>query len=66
MGTSNIVLKRLHALKPQHHLSKLCQRGRDFIELRAERDLLCGLTACSAEGSNNGTLKPIDHQIFPE
>jgi len=36
----------------------------DFIELRAERDLLCGLTACSAEGSNNGTLKPIDYQIF--
>jgi len=36
----------------------------DFIELRAERDLLCGLTACSAEGSNNGTLKPIDFQIF--
>jgi uncharacterized protein YcgI (DUF1989 family) len=37
----------------------------DFIELRAERDLLCGLTACSAEGSNNGTLKPIDYQILP-
>lgn len=36
----------------------------DFIELRAERDLLCGLTACSAEGSNNGTLKPIDYQLF--
>jgi uncharacterized protein YcgI (DUF1989 family) len=36
----------------------------DFIELRAERDLLCGLTACSAEGSNNGMLKPIDFQIF--
>jgi len=38
----------------------------DFIELRAERDLLCGLTACSAEGSNNGTLKPIDFQIFSD
>ncbi len=36
----------------------------DLIELRAERDLLCGLTACSAEGSNNGTLKPIDFAIL--
>jgi uncharacterized protein len=37
----------------------------DAIELRAEMDLICGLTACSAEGSNNGTFKPIDWQIFP-
>ena len=35
------------------------------IELRAEMDLICGLTACSAEGSNNGTLKPIDWEILP-
>jgi uncharacterized protein len=27
-------------------------------------DLLCGLTACSAEGSNNGTFKPIDWEII--
>jgi uncharacterized protein YcgI (DUF1989 family) len=36
----------------------------DFIELRAEMDLWCGLTACSAEGSNNGTFKPIDFSIY--
>lgn len=35
----------------------------DWIELRAEMDLLCGLTACSSEGSNNGTLKPIDYFV---
>ena len=35
----------------------------DFIDLRAEMDMLCGLTACSAEGSNNGTFKPIDFLI---
>lgn len=35
----------------------------DVIELRAEMDLICGLTACSAEGSNNGTFKPIDWEI---
>ena len=31
----------------------------DFIELRAEMDLIVGLTACSAELSNNGAFKPI-------
>ncbi len=35
----------------------------DWIELKAERDLICGLTACSAEGSNNGSFKPIDYLI---
>ena len=35
----------------------------DWIELRAEMDLLCALTACSAEGSNNGSFKPIDYMI---
>jgi hypothetical protein len=36
----------------------------DAIELRAEMDLICGLTACSAEGSNNGTFKPIDCEVL--
>ena len=35
----------------------------DYIELRAETDLVCALTACSAEQSNNGTFKPIDYAI---
>lgn len=38
-------------------------RSGDFIELRAEMDLVCGLTACSAEQSNNGSFKPIDFAI---
>ncbi len=37
----------------------------DAIVLRAERDLIVGLTACSAELSNNGSFKPIDYQILP-
>jgi uncharacterized protein YcgI (DUF1989 family) len=37
----------------------------DSIELRAEMDLVCALTACSAEGSNNGTFKPIDFEVLP-
>lgn len=39
-------------------------RAGDCIELRAEMDMICGLTACSAEGSNNGTFKPIDFEIL--
>jgi uncharacterized protein YcgI (DUF1989 family) len=39
-------------------------RSGDYIDLRAEMDLICGLTACSAEGSNNGTFKPIDYAIL--
>lgn len=36
----------------------------DHIDLRAEMDMLCGLTACSAEASNNGRFKPIDFMIL--
>jgi uncharacterized protein len=39
-------------------------RAGDAIELRAEMDLICALTACSAEGSNNGTFKPIDWEVI--
>jgi len=35
----------------------------DCIELRAEMDLVCALTACSAEKSNNGAFKPIDFEV---
>ena len=35
----------------------------DAITLRAEQDLIVGLTACSAELSNNGRFKPIGYEI---
>jgi uncharacterized protein YcgI (DUF1989 family) len=38
-------------------------RPGDYIELRAEADLVVGFTACSAEVSNNYRLKPIDYEI---
>ena len=40
-------------------------RPGDAIELRAEMDLIVGLTACSAEMSNNYRFKPIDYQVLP-
>lgn len=35
----------------------------DYIVLEANMDLIVGLTACSAEQSNNGRFKPIDYEI---
>lgn len=35
----------------------------DFIRLRAEMDLVIGLTACSAYASNGGSFKPIAYAI---
>jgi uncharacterized protein YcgI (DUF1989 family) len=36
----------------------------DLVDLRAERDLVVGVTACSAEKSNNHALKPIDLMVY--
>jgi uncharacterized protein len=38
-------------------------RPGDFVDLRAEMDLIVGVTACSAEMSNNYSFKPIDLEI---
>ncbi len=38
-------------------------RAGDYILLRAETDLIVGVTACSAEKSNNYSFKPIDVEI---
>src|SRR5690606_11591950 len=35
----------------------------DYLEMRAERDLIVALTACSAEMSNNYQFKPIDFEV---
>jgi hypothetical protein len=39
-------------------------RAGDAITLRAEMDLIVGLTACSAEMSNNYRFKPIGYEII--
>jgi hypothetical protein len=36
----------------------------DFIELRAERDLIVGISACSAYKSNNYTFSQIKLEIY--
>lgn len=37
----------------------------DRFVVRAEQDLLVGLTACSAEKSNGGVCKPIGYEVLP-
>lgn len=38
----------------------------DYIVFRAEMDLILGITACSAEMSNNYSFKPIDVEIYDQ
>ena len=37
----------------------------DYVRLRAEMDLVVGLTACSAYASNGGSFKPIHYEVEP-
>jgi uncharacterized protein YcgI (DUF1989 family) len=39
-------------------------RAGDSLLLRAEMDMIVGVTACSAELSNNGSFKPIDIELY--
>lgn len=55
----NVEVARDGTLKIGPPLSK----AGDAFTLRAEMDLIVGLTACSAELSNNGTFKPIGYEI---
>jgi uncharacterized protein YcgI (DUF1989 family) len=41
-------------------------RPGDYVRLRAEMDLIVGLTACSAFASNGGSFKPIHYEIEAE
>ena len=41
----------------------LSQAG-DQVVMRAQMDLIVGLTACSAEQSNNYSFKPIDYEVL--
>lgn len=40
-------------------------RSGDYLVLRAEMDMIVGITACSAELSNNGGFTPIDIEVMP-
>jgi uncharacterized protein YcgI (DUF1989 family) len=39
-------------------------RAGDYMILEAKMDLIVGLTACSAEMSNNYSFKPIGFEVY--
>lgn len=57
----NVELSAAGALK----VSPPTSRAGDYIVFEANMDLIVGLTACSAEQSNNYSFKPIDYKIIP-
>ena len=63
--TLNIFMNVLVDETGKVHIGPPISQPGQRLELRAEMDLIVGLTACSAEGSNNGTFKPIDYRIIP-
>jgi uncharacterized protein YcgI (DUF1989 family) len=56
------------AIEPNGHFTVRPPRSKagDRVILRAERDLIVGLTACSAARSNNGQYKPIRYTVTSE
>jgi uncharacterized protein YcgI (DUF1989 family) len=53
-------------VSPSGELRILAPRSKagDHLLLRAEMDMIVGVTACSAELSNNGRFKPIDIELY--
>ena len=53
-------------VSPSGELRILAPRSRagDHILLEAQMDMVVGVTACSAELSNNGRFKPIDIEVY--
>lgn len=41
-------------------------RAGDYVDFVAQMDLIVGLTACSAEQSNNYSFKPIEYEVFDD
>ena len=60
----NIFMNVEIAADGEIHVQPPRSRAGDLIAFRAEMDLIVGLTACSAEMSNNYAFKPIDFAIF--
>lgn len=64
IGSSfNIFMNVWVGFEGEVHIDPPTSRPGDHVSLRAQMDLHVGLTACSAEKSNGGTLKPIDFRI---
>ena len=61
--TLNIFMNVWNERDGELHIDPPTSKAGDRFVLRAEADLVVGLTACSAEKSNNGVCKPIDYRV---
>lgn len=61
--TLNVFMDVWTDLDGELHIDPPPTTAGDRLTLRAEMDLVVGLTACSAEKSNNGNCTPIDYRI---
>lgn len=62
--TFNIFMNVSVAASGELTISPPLSQPGQHIDLRAEMDMIVGVTACSAEMSNNYSFKPIDIQIY--
>ncbi|MGI8564289.1 MAG: DUF1989 domain-containing protein [Candidatus Dormibacter sp.] len=62
--TFNVFMNVQVAADGRLTVARPLSRAGDQIVFRAELDLIVGLTACSAEMSNNYAFKPIDYEVF--
>jgi uncharacterized protein YcgI (DUF1989 family) len=61
--TFNIFMNVLVLSNGELRIDPPPSRAGDYIIFRAETDLIVGVTACSAEKSNNYSFKPIDVEV---
>jgi uncharacterized protein YcgI (DUF1989 family) len=61
--TFNIFMNVWTDASGELHIDRPTTRPGDCVVFRAEMDLCVGLTACSAEKSNDGECKPVDYDV---
>jgi uncharacterized protein len=62
--TFNVFMNVLVSQNGELTIAPPLSKAGDFIEFRAEMDLIVGVTACSADMSNNYRFKPIDIEVL--
>lgn len=60
----NIFMNVNFAADGQLRVDPPTSKAGDYVVFVAQMDLIVGLTACSAEDSNNGSFKPIHYEII--
>lgn len=62
-NTFNIFMNVWADVSGELHIDPPTSTAGDRFVIRAEMDLIVGITACSAEKSNGGVCKPIDYEV---